>query len=75
MSPEEQGRIVAVADVIDALTHNRQYTTAWSTSDAIAEVSSHAGTPLRPACRRRLPRRDPTPLALFVSNLSPACEG
>jgi putative two-component system response regulator len=37
------GRIVAVADVFDALTHSRPYKPAWSTADAITEVSRQAG--------------------------------
>ncbi len=42
------GRIVAVADVFDALTHNRPYKTAWSTADAITELTTHAGTHFDP---------------------------
>ena len=37
------GRIVAVADVFDALTHVRPYKAAWSRVDAIAEITGHAG--------------------------------
>ena len=37
------GRIVAVADVFDALTHVRPYKPAWSTDAAIAEMTSQAG--------------------------------
>jgi putative two-component system response regulator len=37
------GRIVAVADVYDALTHSRPYKAAWSTADAISELTSQAG--------------------------------
>jgi putative two-component system response regulator len=37
------GRIVAVADVFDALTHNRPYKDAWTTADAIIEVTRQAG--------------------------------
>jgi putative two-component system response regulator len=37
------GRIVAVADVFDALTHSRPYKAAWSTADAIIEITSEAG--------------------------------
>jgi putative two-component system response regulator len=36
------GRIVAVADVFDALTHVRPYKAAWSSADAIAEITSQA---------------------------------
>ena len=37
------GRIVAVADVFDALTHSRPYKPAWSIPDAVAEITSQAG--------------------------------
>jgi putative two-component system response regulator len=37
------GRIVAVADVFDALTHARPYKEAWSVADAIAEISRQRG--------------------------------
>jgi PAS domain S-box-containing protein/putative nucleotidyltransferase with HDIG domain len=37
------GRIVAVADVFDALTHDRPYKRAWSVEDAIAEIGRCAG--------------------------------
>jgi putative two-component system response regulator len=37
------GRIVAVADVFDALTHSRHYKPAWSTTDAITEMARQAG--------------------------------
>jgi putative two-component system response regulator len=37
------GRIVAVADVFDALTHTRPYKPAWSTADAITEMTSQTG--------------------------------
>jgi putative two-component system response regulator len=37
------GRIVAVADVFDALTHIRPYKAAWSTADAIAEMTDQVG--------------------------------
>lgn len=37
------GRIVAVADVFDALTHSRPYKDAWSADAAIAEMTSQSG--------------------------------
>jgi PAS domain S-box-containing protein len=42
------GRIVAVADVFDALTHDRPYKRAWSVEDAIAEIGRGAGTQFDP---------------------------
>ena len=43
------GRIVAAADVYDALTHTRPYKAAWSTTDAIAELTRQAGAHFDPA--------------------------
>ncbi|GGL08465.1 HD-GYP domain-containing protein [Deinococcus radiotolerans] len=37
------GRIVAVADVFDALTRDRPYKTAWTRSEAAREVHQQAG--------------------------------
>ncbi len=37
------GRIVAVADVFDALTHTRRYKAAWTTDEAIDEMTDQAG--------------------------------
>ena len=38
------GRITAVADVYDALTHIRPYKHAWSIDDALREIRLHSGT-------------------------------
>ena len=43
-----EGRIAAVADVFDALTHARPYKTAWPISDALAEIRRSAGTHFDP---------------------------
>ena len=37
------GRIVAVADVFDALTHERPYKPAWSVADAEDEMRGQSG--------------------------------
>lgn len=37
------GRIVAVADVFDALTHKRPYKPAWPLADALAEITTQSG--------------------------------
>ncbi|WP_152544782.1 tetratricopeptide repeat protein [Deinococcus phoenicis] len=37
-------RIVAVADVFDALTHNRPYKVAWSVGEALRELQQLSGT-------------------------------
>ena len=43
------GRIVAVADVFDALTQQRSYKPAWPVSDAIAEIDRQRGCQFDPA--------------------------
>ncbi len=42
------GRIVAVADVFDALTHARPYKAAWPLSRAIAEIKRGSGSQFDP---------------------------
>ncbi|WP_286235431.1 HD domain-containing phosphohydrolase [Thalassotalea sediminis] len=37
------GRIVALADVFDALTHKRQYKDAWSVEDAVNYIKENSG--------------------------------
>lgn len=48
------GRIVAVADVFDALTTQRPYKEAWSVSDALTEMQRHSGTQFDPDVIDRL---------------------
>jgi len=43
------GRLVAVADVFDALTHERPYKQAWPLDDAVAEILAGAGGHFDPA--------------------------
>lgn len=45
-----EGRIVAIADVLDALTSPRPYKKPWSFDDAIAYIESQAGKQFDPAC-------------------------
>jgi putative two-component system response regulator len=42
------GRIVAVADVFDALTHERPYKRAWPVREALAEILQQAGRQFDP---------------------------
>ncbi|HUB36221.1 MAG TPA: HD domain-containing phosphohydrolase, partial [Solirubrobacteraceae bacterium] len=42
------GRIVAIADVFDALTHDRPYKPAWPVAQAIARIERAAGTQFDP---------------------------
>ena len=43
------GRLTAVADVFDALTHERPYKPAWPVGDAVAEMRRLRGTQFDPA--------------------------
>jgi diguanylate cyclase (GGDEF)-like protein/PAS domain S-box-containing protein len=43
------GRIVAVADVFDALTHERPYKEAWPLERAIAHITAESGSHFDPA--------------------------
>jgi putative two-component system response regulator len=42
------GRIAAVADVFDALTHERPYKQAWSVDEAVTEIVGQAGRQFDP---------------------------
>lgn len=42
------GRIVALADVFDALTHKRVYKDAWSADKAVEYIKEHKGTQFDP---------------------------
>ncbi len=42
------GRIVAVVDIFDALTHSRPYKPAWPVEEAVAEIRAQAGRHLDP---------------------------
>ena len=44
-----EGRIVAVADVFDALTHTRPYKKAWSKKDAISLIRNRSGLHFDPS--------------------------
>ena len=43
-----EGRILAVADVFDALTHERPYKQAWPVDEAIAEIERQSGRQFDP---------------------------
>jgi putative two-component system response regulator len=45
-----EGRIVAVADVFDALTSERPYKKAWRLEDACGYLRAHSGGHFDPAC-------------------------
>jgi putative two-component system response regulator len=42
------GRLTAIADVFDALTHERPYKEAWPLEDAVAEIVRSSGTQFDP---------------------------
>jgi putative two-component system response regulator len=42
------GRIVSIADVFDALTHERPYKAAWSREEALAEIARERGKKFDP---------------------------
>jgi putative two-component system response regulator len=44
------GRIVAVVDVFDALTHARTYKPGWPIEEAMRDIERQAGTQFDPAC-------------------------
>jgi len=48
------GRIVAVADVFDALVHERPYKRAWTPEEAMAEIAEQSGKQFDPAVVRAL---------------------
>jgi putative two-component system response regulator len=53
------GRIVALADVFDALTHARPYKEAWTAGDAVAEVCRLRGRQFEPSVVDAFMRLDP----------------
>lgn len=58
------GRIVALSDVFDALTHERPYKKAWPVDEAIAEITDSAGEHF-----------DPVLAPLFVDRVVPQILG
>lgn len=44
-----QGRIIAIADTFDAMTHERPFRDACSASDALAEITAQSGVQFDPA--------------------------
>ena len=62
------GRIVAVADVFDALTHERPYKTPWPVDEAVAEVRRLSGAQFDPTVVAAFDRLDPYGLAGVLSN-------
>lgn len=57
------GRIVAVADVFDALTHERPYKPAWGVTEAVQEMRRLSGVQFDPALVDAFNQLDPDQLA------------
>ena len=58
-----RARIVALADVFDALTHKRPYKSAWPVDDAVAEIRRLRGHQFDPRVVDAFERLDPYELA------------
>lgn len=56
------GRIVALADVFDALTHHRPYKPAWSVADSLVELERLRGMQFDPDLLDAFAQLDPEPL-------------
>src|SRR5256884_2866359 len=53
-----EARIVAVADFLDALTHERPYRPAWGIDETLAEISRRAGSHFDPTIAKALAEID-----------------
>ena len=62
------GRIVAVADVFDALTHDRPYKDAWPLEQALAEIQGLSGRQFDPDVISALGRLHPLQLDELASS-------
>ena len=68
------GRIVAIADVFDALTHERPYKEAWPVDKALAEIEAQAGSQFDPVAVDaffRVRRESSSRAESVVSELAP----
>jgi PAS domain S-box-containing protein len=65
------GRIVAVADVFDALTHDRPYKAAWTVVDSVREIRRLAGSQFDPAVVDAFNRLDADLLAEYTHTQKP----
>ena len=53
-----EARIVAIADFLDALTHDRPYRPAWSLAETLHEIKSRSGTHFEPLIATTLAKID-----------------
>lgn len=65
-----EARIVAIADVFDALCSKRAYKAAWPIADAFREIVNSSGTHFDPACVAAFCRRWTDIKALFEAQNS-----
>ena len=71
VDPGTVRRIVALADVFDALTHERPYKDAWPVRDAVAEIRRLEGRQFDPAVVEAFLRLGPEKLVTLPNpNLS-----
>jgi putative two-component system response regulator len=72
------GRIVAVADVFDALSHDRPYRSAWALDEVLAEIDHQCGRQFDPAAIEAFQRLDHAnllePLAPLTSSTFAAAD-
>jgi putative two-component system response regulator len=68
------GRIVAVADVFDALTHERPYKHAWSIAEAVAEIFHQGGMHFDPAVVSAFVRLDHAALLTRANEREPKAD-
>lgn len=66
------GRIAAIADVFDALTHARPYKCAWSVPDAVAEIRRLCGRQFDPELVDAFLEIDPGSLVELDDEAAPA---
>ena len=69
----QSGRIVAVADVFDALTSARPYKKAWPVEDAVKFVSENAGSHFEPAVAAHFRKCLPDILSIRERFAEPVC--
>lgn len=67
-------RIVALADVFDALTHSRPYKDAWPIERAVSEISSLSGLQFDPSIVDAFMTLDPLELAAWIDPDNPVAD-
>jgi len=63
----QEARIVAVADFLDALTHERPYRPAWGIEETLAEIKRRSGTHFDPLITKALAEIDWRSTAVLVA--------